>query len=414
MTNRTKVLSVVSKRYAEANNPYLPDTYDAEKPNSYIIYQDCVNLYGKSMKMNLPVNDFRWLNEEEINNFNIHDKTENDETGCVLEVDLTYDKSIHDFTNDLPLAPEKKEITNDMLSPYTKRLLEHLKQRRVSSTKLIASVENKSRYILDYRALKLYMRLGLKLTKIHKILSFHQKAWLQPYIDFNTQKRKESTSEFLRNFFKLINNSCYGKFIENVRKYMNFKLIHTEQRFRREVARTNFQHFTVFDEDLVGVSLSKVELKLNKPIYCGMIILDLSKVIMYTHFYDNIKREYGNRVSLCATDTDSLIMHIKTEDVYSDFANQKHLYDLSNYNKDHFLYDNTNKGKIGTFKDETQGLPIHEFVGLRSKMYCYTCPATSKKEHPIAKGVKKAQYNQASHFKSITIVYLKKHKRCAT
>ena len=121
-----------------------------------------------------------------------------------------------------------------------------------------------------------------------------------------------------------------------------------------------------------------------------MVILDLSKVIMYSCFYDHVKSKYKNRVALCATDTDSLILEVKTDDIYRDMMHDKQLYDLSNYNRCHPLFDETNMGKLGTVKDETKGLPIHKFIGLRSKMYACVCPSAAQKEHVLAKGVKKS------------------------
>lgn len=141
-----------------------------------------------------------------------------------------------------------------------------------------------------------------------------------------------------------MNNSIYGKFLQNVRKYQNFVLVHRQLHFKREVVKSRFEYFTIVYEDLIGVSHTKVQLKLDKPIYCGMVILDLSKVVMYISFYDEIKPKYGDDVTVCATDTGSLLM-----DVHRDMLDCKHLDDLSNYDKNHFLYDETNKGKIGTF-----------------------------------------------------------------
>ena len=159
-------------------------------PHSYAMYHDCTNLYGKSMCMKLPLKDFCWHSEEEIKSFDIHNTPENGDIGYVMEVDLEYPPELHDYHNDYPLAPEKREIHDEMLSPYTKCLLEHLKQKRVPTTKLIASVENKTKYILDYRALKLYIRLGLRVAKIHKILSFFPNGMVANTHRFQYTKKK--------------------------------------------------------------------------------------------------------------------------------------------------------------------------------------------------------------------------------
>ena len=120
-----------------------------------------------------------------------------------------------------------------------------------------------------------------------------------------------------------MSHSICRKFLQNARKYKNFLLVHRESHFKREVAKSSFEHFTIFYEDLIGVSHTKVQLKLDKPIYCGMVILDLSKVVMYISFYDEIKPKYGDDVTVCATDPGSLLMEINTRDVYRDILDCK-------------------------------------------------------------------------------------------
>ena len=153
-----------------------------------------------------------------------------------------------------------------MLSTYTKGLLEHLKQKRVTSTKRIALVENKTKYILNYRARKLYIRLGLRVTQILKILSFSKQLGCKHTLISIHKKKKTCSSEFLTFFFKLVNNSIYGKFLQNVRMYQHFVLIHRQLHFKREVAKSRFEYFTIIYEDLIGVSHTKVQLKIDKPI----------------------------------------------------------------------------------------------------------------------------------------------------
>ena len=352
------------------------------------------------MKMKLPHRNFQWPSDTEIESFNVNDIPDDSDEGYVLEVDLQYPKELHDLHSDYPLALEKMEITNDMLSPHTRQLLMNLQKERengkrskkmkldrTSCTKLAATLHEKKRYILHYRNLKTYLRLGMKLKKIHKMVRFSQTAWLKTYIEFNSQKRRETNSEFLRSFFKLLNNAVFGKSLENIRLHQNFKLINNRKTFKKEVAKPSFNHFTIFSEDLVGVSHMKTHLLLNKPIACGTAILDLSKVVMYSYYNDHLKKTYKDKIKLLATDTDSLIVHVETPDVHSDMQKNNHLYDFSNYPTTHPLFSEQNKGVLGTFKDETKSLPIAEFVGLRSKLYAYVCPdVKTKPEHKTAKG----------------------------
>ena len=123
-------LSMITHKYAKANNPLLEQTFNPGEPNSYILYQDCTNLYGNAMKMNLPHRNFQWPSDTEIESFNVNDIPDDSDEGYVLEVDLQYPKELHDLHSDYPLAPEKMEITNDMLSPHTRQLLMNLQQER--------------------------------------------------------------------------------------------------------------------------------------------------------------------------------------------------------------------------------------------------------------------------------------------
>jgi hypothetical protein len=193
----------------------------------------------------------------------------------------------------------------------------------------------------------------------------------------------------------------FGKSLENIRLHQNFKLINNRKTFKKEVAKPSFNHFTIFSEDLVGVSHMKTHLLLNKPIACGTAILDLSKVVMYSYYNDHLKKTYNDKIKLLATDTDSLIVHVETPDVHSDMQKNNHLYDFSNYPTTHPLFSEQNKGVLGTFKDETKSLPRAEFVGLRSKLYAYVCPnLKTKPEHKTAKGIQKVNIEKDLRFEN--------------
>ena len=170
-------------------------------------------------------------------------------------------------------------------------------------------------------------------------------------------KKDETNSEFLRSFLKLLNNAVFGKSLEKIRLHQNFKLTNHRKTFKKEVAKPSFNHFTIFSEDLVGVSHMKTDLLLNKPIACEMAILDLLKVVMYSNYYDHPKKTYNDKIKLLATDTDSLVVHVETPDVYSDMQKNNHLYDISNYPTTHPLFSEQNKGVLGIFNDETKSLP---------------------------------------------------------
>ena len=155
---------------------------------------------------------------------------------------------------------------------------------------------------------------GLKLKKIHKVLQFNQKAWLKPYIEKNTELRKKAKNDFEKDFFKLMNNAVFGKPMENVRKHRDIKLVTTDKKRNTLVSEPNYHAIKWFSENFVAIEMRKAKVKMNKPIYAGMTILDISKALMYEFWYGYLKPKYGDKIKLCYMDTDSLILFIKTED----------------------------------------------------------------------------------------------------
>ena len=273
-------ISMISNRFSEANNPYVPD-YDPDQDSSYVMCLDANNLNGWAMSQPLPTGEFDWLNEEEITNLDITQISDESEEGYILEVDLKYPKELHDLHNDYPLAPEKMKICPEMLSPYCKQLSEDLKLGSVAVPKLVLNLNDKTKYIVHYRNLKLYLRLGMELTEIHRVLVFQQSPWLKAYIDFNTERRKHAMNDFEKDFYKLMNNAVFGKTMENLRKRVNVKLVNDKTKLTNLTARPLFDSFRIFSEDLAAVNMKKTKLYLNRPIYVGFTILDLSNVLMY-------------------------------------------------------------------------------------------------------------------------------------
>jgi len=195
-----------------------------------------------------------------------------------------------------------------------------------------------------------------------------------------------------------MNNSVFGKTMENLRNRVNIELVTNENRLNKLSSKPTYVNSKIFNQDLVAVHTKKEKLLLDKPSYVGMCILDLSKTHMYDFHYNYIKKKYPDS-QLLFTDTDSLFYHIKTEkDIYEEFWIDRDLFDNSDYPESSEFFFEENKKVIGKFKDEAAGKPIKEFVGLKSKMYCYTTGDTSPgppgfgvepQEHKKAKGVKK-------------------------
>ena len=336
-------VSSIMKRYAEANHKHL-ENYDPKNPSVFVEYLDANNLYGWAMSKPLPYKNFYWMSEEKLSRW--------EENPCILEVDLEYPKDLHNFHNEYPLAPEGLLVDK--------------------VEKLIPNLDDKNKYVSHHKNLRLYLRLGLKLTKIHRGVSFDEKDFVKPYIDLNTSMRAKGTTDFEKDFYKLMNNAVFGKTMENVRKRVNVKLVTNKEALNKLVKKPTFDKLTEFHENLVAVHMKKTTVKLFKPIYLGMSILDLSKTLMYKFHYDYVKPKWGDKAELLFTDTDSLCYEIRTEDFHKDISEDlNEWFDTSNYEKDHPLRSDKNKKQIGFMKDECRGNHILEFVGLRPKSYSY-------------------------------------------
>ena len=379
-------ISYIANRYAKANNKYMKE-HDKNMPSKYIMYLDANNLYGYAMSQYLPTGNFKWMTQKRIDNIDLAKYKEDSNKGLILEVDLEYPKELHDLHNEYPLGAEKVCVNKDMLSEYCKRIANKFNISTGLVHKLIPTLSNKEKYVLHYRNLQLYTELGLKIKKIHRVLEFDQSPWLKKYIDYNTQKRTNAKNSFEKDFFKLMNNSVSGKTMENIRKRVDVRLITNEKKLLKMTSKPTYVSSKIFNENLVAVHKIKETITLNKPAYVGMCILDISKTLMYDFHYNYIKKKYGDKSKLQFTDTDSLTYEIEADDVYQDFWNDKDKFDNSDYHESSPFYDKTNKKAIGKFKDEASGVPICEFIGLRSKMYSYI--KDNNEVGRTAKGIKK-------------------------
>ena len=182
-----------------------------------------------------------------------------------------------------------------------------------------------------------------------------------------------ATNDFEKDFFKLINNSVFGKIMENIRKHRNIKLVMTEEKYLHTVMHPNFKSGILFGENLMGCEMGKIKVVMNKLVYLGQAILDLSKILMYEFHYDYMVPKYGlEKLKLCYMDTDSLVYDIKTEDFYTDIADDiPARFDTSGYCPNRPLPVGLNKKVIGLMKDELGGKIITDFVALRPKLYSY-------------------------------------------
>ena len=217
-------ISYIAKRCSKANNKYI-ESSDSSEESVYIIYLDANNLYGWAMIQYLPYGGFKWLIKKEIDKFDLNSIKDNSPVGYILEVDNKYPSELHNLCNYYPLAPEKLEISQNMLSKYCSDIADEYGIKIGGVNKLFPNLGNKRKYVVHYINLQLYLSLGMKLTKVHRVLKFKQSDWLKKFVDFNTNKRKNAANNFEKNFFKLMVNSVSGKTIENLRKIINVELI---------------------------------------------------------------------------------------------------------------------------------------------------------------------------------------------
>ena len=366
----------VNKKYSKADNKCTRNQHNEWKDdkikkkfknklkpnnlNKYLLYLDANNLYGYSMSQPLPYRNFKWSNDLTLDKI---------QTG-IYEVDISIPKELHYKSKDYPLCSEVKSIPENNLSEYQIYLNNKLDIKyNEKDKKLILDLSPKKNYKIYYKNLEYYIRLGIEVHKVHKISTFDEKDFLKEYIDLNTELRKNSKNDLKKDLFKLINNAIFGKSMENVLNKSNVKLINNNPEKLLKLKESNFEHVHKISDKQVLVQSKPVKTKFNKPICLGSCILETSKLHMYKFWYDYLKVKYGDNVNLIYTDKDSFLLEIITDDVYEDMKNDNHLFDFSEYLKDHKCYDVKNKKVYGIFKCELNGKIMTEFSCLKPKMY---------------------------------------------
>ena len=371
----------------------MGDCYVKSDENKKIIYMDATNLYGYSMIQPLPYDEIEmwhgdadffmnWL-EESLNT------PDDSDIGYFIEADLRYPDNIKEKTKNFPFCPENKIIGKDKYNDYMKEIKP---KNYVKSKKLICDWIDKKNYLVHCRMLKFFIRHGMVIDKIHEIISFKQSKWLEKYINFNTLKRNKAKKDFEKDFYNLLNNAFYGKTMENVRNRLGLKFFRKDEYkdIIKYQSRLTFNGIHKSYENCDSYLFKKNEVLMEKPIYLGFAVLELSKLHMYETYYDKLQPYFGEKnLHLHYMDTDSFIFSVNTKDIIKDLKSLEDIIDFGNLDKNHELFSNKNEKVIGKFKIETpKNIWIDEFVCFRSKIYSFKCGDDSKNK---LKGISKSQ-----------------------
>lgn len=373
-------LTFVNRHKLQAHIPELNNNHDE---NIHLAYIDQNNLYGSSLCRPLPHSEFTWVSEDELQQLSDPTKIQNlddeGDYGYLFEVDLEYPSELHDATVDFPLAPETDFVDTDLFSTHMMEYYKSLcitrgvQNRYVANKKLLLSQFDKESYVCHYAILKFYLAMGMKLLKLRSAIRFRQKRFVEPYIRYNSNKRSLAHNAFEKDFYKLKNNSFFGKTMESVRHRIDFRLVNNFEKLERLASSPLFIDRNIFSDNVVGVHMFKSKVVLDKPVYIGQAVLDYSKLEMYNLYYNILRKcPLIRQPELVGGDTDSFFLALHTDknislsDVFSSLDIH---FDSSNYPPDHPLYSTLNKAKLGCFKDEAAGKLIEEMILLRPKMY---------------------------------------------
>ena len=365
----------------------MGDRFVKSDENGKVLYFDANNLYGHSMSEPLPYDEIKFDND--VNLEDILNTPNDNDIGYFVEVDLKYPDNIKEQTKNFPFAPVNKKINPDNFNDYMKEIKP---DTYIQTKKLICDWSDKKNYLVHYRILKFYVRHGMIVKKVHNIISFKQSKWLEKYISFNTQKRNQAVNDFEKDFYKLLNNAFYGKTMEKVRNRLKIKFVKKDdyREIVKQQSKLTFNGIHKSYQDYDSYTFKQNEVLMDKPIYLGFSVLELSKLLMYETYYDKLQPYFGQKnIQLHYMDTDSFVLSVNTKDIIKDLKNLEDIFDFSNLDKNHELFSNKNKKVIGKFKIETpKNIWIDEFVCLRSKMYAFKCGDDSKNK---LKGISKSR-----------------------
>ena len=378
-------------RYSHVNNPQMedPDLYDETKPTKYLLYFDANNLYGWSMCQDLPYGDFTWEDDEVVCSLNTVDdgyeyfittylNALGNGKGAFIMCDLEFPPETHDRLNWYPLAPVSGYVPESWISGYQRYMHELAGTHHDSKSRLLLqTLTKREKYVVYYKNLSFYLKHGMVITHVHKILKFSEAPLMRSYIDLNTQQRNQARSVAEKNQWKNANNSAYGKTFENQLNYSILKFVSGLQEYNKALKNPGFDGYAFMSDNLMLAKLKHTSIDFNKPIYLGATITELAKLHMFEFYYDVLMDHFGEEnIKLCMTDTDSLLVELKCEDIYREIARIQTYYDcpidtttLSETTIQEYSICGLHNKEVGYFKLEADPLAIQEFVGLRPKVY---------------------------------------------
>ena len=353
-------LSFVNLRYAERGEKQC------------IMYLDANALYAHAMSQALPLRGYCYMTEEEIAAFDVEKHVSPaGRFGFILTVDLEYPEELHLSHNGYPMAAESRDIKWDELSDYSKLCLQEIYGKmRHKARKLTATFYMRERYTVHALNLKLYLRHGLKLKKIHDGIKFEQSAFLAPFIAKCTRKRQYAVTKSLSNMWKVVANACFGKFIESTDRRMDCRFSRSAEEARKHTSNPLYKARLICGEDLTISFLEKTSIEMSQSWAIGFSILEISKYIMLRLYYDRLRPLLGSKnVALMMSDTDSFLIRVKGKGEEETLRLLSPFMDFSNLAKEHPLYDNSRPKHPGYLKTEIPMASIAAAAALKAKTY---------------------------------------------
>ena len=365
----------------------MGDRYVKLDENKKILYIDATNLYGHSMSETLPYDENKPDNNVELEY--ILNTPDDSDIGYFVEVELKYPDNIKEKSKHFPIAPVNRKSNPNEFSDFMETIIP---DTCTQNKKLICDCSDKKNYLVLYRMLNFYVRHGMIVEKVHNVISFKQSRWLEKYKNFNTQKRNKAKNDFENGFYKLLKKAFCGKTMENVRNRLKIKFIKKDdhREIIKQQSKLTFNGIQKSYESCDSYTFKQTEVLIDKPIYLGFSVLELSKLLMYETFYDKLQPYFGQgKIQLHYMDTDSFVLSVNTKDNIKDLKNLADIFDFSNLDEILELFNNKNKKVIGKYKIETpKNIWIDEFICLRSKCYAFKCGVDSKNK---LKGISKSQ-----------------------